>query len=64
MQEQERVGKGSGRGDGREGEWRVRKSKDKKFNKKGKVLLKFIEEKGWSIFNGIVKGDKKGNIHT
>lgn len=58
------MGKGSRRGDGGEGKWRVRKSKDEKVNKKGKVLLKFIEKRGWSIFKGIVKGDKKGNIHT
>ena len=37
-----------------------RKSKDKKINREGSILLKEIEEMGWEIFNGGVKGDEEG----
>lgn len=37
-----------------------RRSKDKKFDKKGRILVKVVEEKGWEIFNGNIRGDKKG----
>lgn len=37
-----------------------RKSKDGKVNKKGKMLIEFVEERGWSLFNGNIEGDEKG----
>ena len=37
-----------------------RKSKDKRRNKEGRVLVRGIEEAGWSIFNGNVEGDREG----
>lgn len=36
-------------------------SKDMKMNK-GKKLVKMIEEKGWSIFNGNIVGDEEGEF--
>jgi len=41
---------------------RKRLSKDKKVNKEGKRLLEFLDNKGWGIFNGIVRGDEKGEF--
>lgn len=41
-------------------EGKVRRSKDGKVNKEGKTLIEFIEERGWSIYNGVLKGDEKG----
>lgn len=34
-----------------------RRSKDEKKNREGRRLVRIMEEKGWSIFNGNVKGD-------
>ncbi|XP_071577594.1 uncharacterized protein [Temnothorax nylanderi] len=42
------------------GKERGRKSKDKKVNKDGRTLLEFIEERGWTILNGGMKGDEEG----
>ncbi|XP_071580245.1 uncharacterized protein [Temnothorax nylanderi] len=42
---------------GMEGEGR--RSKDKKINGDGRKLLEFVEEGGWMIFNGSVKGDEE-----
>jgi len=39
---------------------RKRASKDGKINKEGKKLLSFLEEKGWGILNGCMKGDEEG----
>ncbi|TGZ52029.1 hypothetical protein DBV15_12118 [Temnothorax longispinosus] len=44
------------------GEKRGRKSKDKKVNKDGRKLLEFIEERGWMILNGGMKGDEEGEF--
>jgi len=41
----------------RSGDW-----KDGKINREGKKL-EVVEVKGWSIFNGNMKGMKKGNSH-
>ncbi|KAL6417803.1 hypothetical protein ACFW04_012524 [Cataglyphis niger] len=37
-----------------------RKSRDKRINKEGKELLRWIEKAGWTIFNGCTKGDIEG----
>lgn len=42
------------------GEGRKRRSKDGKVNGEGRKLVEFIEERGWSIFNGDIDGDKEG----
>ncbi|XP_077273093.1 uncharacterized protein LOC143903409 [Temnothorax americanus] len=39
-----------------------RRSKDKKINRDGRKLLEFIEERGWMILNGGVKGDEEGEF--
>ncbi|XP_024877156.1 golgin subfamily A member 6-like protein 22, partial [Temnothorax curvispinosus] len=39
-----------------------RRSKDKKINGDGRKLLEFIEERGWMILNGGVKGDEEGEF--
>lgn len=36
-----------------------RRSKDLKINRDRKRLIEFIEERGWSVFNGRVKGDEE-----
>ncbi|EZA50332.1 hypothetical protein X777_11276 [Ooceraea biroi] len=41
---------------GEEEEGERRNSKDKTINKEGRPLIDFIEEKGWSLFNGNIKG--------
>lgn len=38
----------------------LRRSKDKKVNGEGRKLVEFIEEKGWEIFNGNIKGAEEG----
>jgi len=48
------------RGEGEEEEG-SRKSKDKKVNKEGKLLLERIGELGWVIWNGDIKGDEEGD---
>lgn len=37
-----------------------RRSKDKKVNKEGEVLLGWLEEEGWDIINGTKEGDEEG----
>ncbi|XP_070157223.1 uncharacterized protein [Polyergus mexicanus] len=37
-----------------------RNSKDKKSNREGRRLVEVLEETGWSIINGNIKGDEKG----
>ncbi|XP_070170412.1 golgin subfamily A member 6-like protein 22 [Polyergus mexicanus] len=37
-----------------------RNSKDKKSNREGRRLVEMLEETGWSIVNGNIKGDEKG----
>lgn len=46
-------------GVGEEEKEKVRRSKDGKVNKEGRILVEFIKERGWSIFNGVVKGDEE-----
>lgn len=58
--EREGVGveeKGDRDREGREG----RRSKDGKLDKEGRILVKFIEERGWEIFNGNIRGDEEGD---
>ena len=43
----------------REGE---RKSKDKKMDREGRLLVKCVEERGWEILNGNVRGDEEGEF--
>jgi len=50
---------GEVRGEGEEEEGR-RKSRDKKVNAEGRVLLERIEELGWVIWNGGINGDEEG----
>jgi len=38
---------------------RNRNSKDKKMNNEGKVLVEFLEKKGWGILNGCTIGDEE-----
>lgn len=51
-----------GKGWGRFEEKPRRKSKDKNVNKKGKKLMEFLKELGWSIFNGGTKQNKEGKF--
>lgn len=44
----------------RSGGEKGRNSKDDKINRHGKKLVELIEDKGWSIFNGNVSGNKEG----
>lgn len=37
-----------------------KRSKDLKINRDGERLIEFIEERGWSVFIGRVKGDEEG----
>ncbi|KMQ92890.1 hypothetical protein RF55_7066 [Lasius niger] len=53
-----RTGEGSGIGGG--GGRKGRKSKDKKINKEGKELVRWVEEAGWTILNGCTVGDEEG----
>src|SRR5436190_10590343 len=39
---------------------RKRKSKDEVINGEGRKLVSYIEEMGWSIFNGDMRGDEEG----
>lgn len=39
-----------------------RKSKDRKLDREGRILLEFIEERGWSNYNGVVQGDEEGEF--
>lgn len=48
--------------DERQGIERREKSKDMKMNDHGKKLVKFVEENGWSIFNGCIRADDEGKF--
>lgn len=39
-----------------------RYSKDAKMNKEGRRLVDFIEERGWIVFNGKVRGNEDGEF--
>ncbi|XP_071579341.1 uncharacterized protein [Temnothorax nylanderi] len=39
-----------------------RRSKDKKIDREGRRLINSIEERGWEIFNGNVRGDEEGEF--
>jgi len=41
---------------------RNRISKDRKVNKEGRVLVEFLEERGWGILNGCTVGDEEGEF--
>lgn len=40
----------------------VRRSKDEKMNREGRVLVEFLEERGWMIYNGAIRGDEEGEF--
>ncbi|XP_024883827.1 uncharacterized protein LOC112462336 [Temnothorax curvispinosus] len=46
---------GGGLGEGR-------RSKDKKVDREGRLLVNSLEERGWEIFNGNVRGDEEGEF--
>ncbi|XP_067208522.1 golgin subfamily A member 6-like protein 22 [Linepithema humile] len=48
---------GIGRGEGRR-----RKSKDKKINREGRVMVEFLEERGCGILNGCTEGEEEGEF--
>lgn len=35
----------------------------KKIEREGRLLVGFIEERGWGIYNGVIRGDE-GGIHV
>lgn len=37
-----------------------RRSKDKRINKEGRMLLSWVEKAEWTIFNGCTEGDEEG----
>lgn len=39
-----------------------RRSKNGKINREGRILVDFVEERGWSVFNGNIKGDEEGEF--
>lgn len=41
-------------GDGMEKNDRRRKSKDKRLDRESRIMMEFIEERGWRIYNGMV----------
>lgn len=43
-------------------EGRKRNSRDEKVNREGRKLVKFIEKRGWSIFNGTIEEDMEGEF--
>jgi len=43
-----------------QGTIKTRNSKDKKSNREGRRLVEMLEETGWSILNGNIKGDEDG----
>jgi len=43
-----------------QGAIKTRNSKDKKSNREGRRLVEVLEETGWSILNGNIKGDEDG----
>lgn len=44
-----------------EGFEQVRRSKDCNVNREGRKLCDFVEEQGWTIFNGNIRGDEEGD---
>ncbi|XP_067207866.1 golgin subfamily A member 6-like protein 22 [Linepithema humile] len=48
---------GIGRGEGRK-----RKSKNGKINREGRVMMEFLEERGWGILNGCTEGEEEGEF--
>lgn len=47
------------KGEIREKDEQRRKSKDKKLNREGRILVAFIEERGWYIYNEVIRGDEE-----
>lgn len=47
-------------GDEMEKERQGRKLKAGKLDREGKILVKFIEKRGWGIYNGMVRGNEEG----
>lgn len=43
-----------------QGTIKTRNSKDKKSNREGRRLVEVLEDTGWSILNGNIKGDEDG----
>lgn len=43
-------------------EERKRNSRDEKINREGRKLVKFIEIRGWSIFNETIEEDMEGKF--
>lgn len=39
-----------------------RRSWDRKINREGRMMVNFLEEKEWLIFNGAVRGEEKGEF--
>lgn len=54
------MGGGTEEGEEESGE-RGRRSRDKKVNREGRLLVDRLEEVGWTILNGGVEGDEEGN---
>lgn len=58
-----RTGELSGRGNGgMRGVKRGRRSRDRKVNKEGSVLVSGLEQVWWYIFNRCGKGDQEGDL--
>lgn len=36
--------------------------KDRKISREGRVLVEFLEERGWCIFNGVIKENEEGEF--
>lgn len=43
-------------------EKRRKNSKNKKMDREGERLVDFLEDRGWSIFNGSIRGDEGGEF--
>lgn len=48
---------------GEKWEGRGRRSKDGVINREGRMMVNFLEERGW-IYNGTIKGDEGGSLHS
>jgi len=57
-----RVGREGGGFEEEDGEKRERKAKDETVNGEGKKLIEWVEENGWGVFNGSMKGDEEGEF--
>ncbi|EZA46453.1 hypothetical protein X777_00143, partial [Ooceraea biroi] len=55
-----RIGERGGLEEGEEGSGR--RSKDKRINRQGKELVRWVGEEGWGIMNGAKEGDKEGEM--